>query len=288
MELTRYTDVAAFYQRAEPYLMQHEAEHCLMLGICSALLSNMQRLESEPYLATVEDAGDVITVALRTPPYNIVFSLTAPGHSVGQVTALFATDAHTVYETLTGVLAPSATSRAFCDEWQRLTRQSYQLALSERIYRLDRVIPVNGVPGEMRKAQETDRALLERWIVEFEHEALTDERINPHEWVDELLTSPPDMRGLNVWVDGQPVTMVGHNGPTPRGMRIGPVYTPPAHRRKGYASACTAAVTQLLLDGGRQACFLFTNLANPTANHIYQEIGYRPVEDVEMYTFGAP
>lgn len=288
MKLTRYSNVAAFYQRAEQYLMAHEAEHCLMLGICSALLSNMQRLESEPYLATIEDAGNVVAAALRTPPYNIVLSLVAPGNSVEQVAALVAADAHAVYATLPGVLAPSAVSRAFCDEWQRLTRQSYQLTISERIYRLDRVIPVNGVPGEMRRAQETDRALLEQWIAEFEHEALAEERINPQQWVDDMLVSPPDMRGLFVWVDGddQPVTMVGHNGPTPHGMRIGPVYTPLAHRRKGYASAGTAAVTQHLLDGGRQYCFLFTNLANPTANHIYQEIGYRPVEYVEMYHFG--
>jgi len=290
MDLKRYADVTEFYQRAEPYLLAHEAEHCLILGICSALLRNTQPLEPETYLAIVEDAGNVVAVALRTPPHNIVFSLIASGHSVEQVAALFAADAHTVYDTLTGALAPSATSRAFCDEWQRLTRQSYQLALSERIYRLDQVIPVTDVPGTMRRAQEFDRALLEQWIAEFTHEALVGEEIDPPQWVDEQLTTPPDMAGLFVWVDGdgQPVTMVGHKGPTLHGMRIGPVYTPPDQRRRGYGSACTAAVTQYLLDSGRQMCFLFTNLANPTSNHIYQEIGYRPVIDVEMYAFGEP
>src|SRR5262249_57494853 len=93
-----------------------------------------ERVECEVYLGTGEDAGNVIAAALRTPPYNIVLSLVAPGHSVEQVTALFAADTHMVYETLPGVLAPSAVSRAFCDEWQRLTRQSYRLALSEGIY----------------------------------------------------------------------------------------------------------------------------------------------------------
>jgi uncharacterized protein len=288
MELKRYTDVPAFYQRAEPFLMEHEAEHCLMLGICSALLRGTQRLDSEPYLATVEHEGGVVAAALRTPPFNIVLSLLADGHSIEQVVSLVAADAHAVYEMLPGVLAPSAISQAFCDTWQRITAQSYKLAISERIYRLDRVIPVKGVPGEMRRAQESDRALLERWIDEFTREALVGEQINPQQWVDDLLEAPPDMRGLYVWVDGEPVTMVGHNGPTPHGMRIGPVYTPPMQRRKGYASACTAALTQQLLNRGRQACFLFTNLANPTSNHIYQEIGYRPVTDVEMYTFGEP
>lgn len=289
LKLRRYADTAAFYQRAEPFLVAHEAEHCLMLGICDALLHNAQRLESEPYLATVEHAGEMVAATLRTPPHNIVLSLIADGHSVEEMVALVAADAHTVYETMPGVLAPSAISRAFCDEWQRLTRQSYSLALSERIYRLDRVIPVSGVPGAMRRAEEADRALLERWIAEFAREALVGEHIDPPRWVDEQLATQEDLRGLFVWVDGngEPVTMVGYQGRTPHGMRIGPVYTPPAHRRKGYASACTAAVSQHLLDSGRQFCFLFTDLANPTSNHIYQEIGYRPVIDVEMYAFGA-
>jgi len=39
------------------------------------------------------------------------------------------------------------------------------------------------------------------------------------------------------------------------------------------------------LDGGRRCCFLFTNLANPTSNAIYQAIGYRPVCDVDQIAF---
>jgi predicted GNAT family acetyltransferase len=78
---------------------------------------------------------------------------------------------------------------------------------------------------------------------------------------------------------------VAHGGPTPHGMRIGPVYTPPEHRRQGYASAATSAVSQHLLDGGRRFCFLYTDLANPTSNHIYQEIGFQSVCDVEVYRF---
>jgi len=35
------------------------------------------------------------------------------------------------------------------------------------------------------------------------------------------------------------------------------------------------------------ASFLFTDLANPTSNHIYQTIGYVPVVDVDQYHFPA-
>src|SRR6478735_1448343 len=77
-------------------------------------------------------------------------------------------------------------------------------------------------------------------------------------------------------VVGATVSMGGYGGSTPNGGRIGPIYTPPELRRRGYASALTAELTQMLLDRGRRFCFLFTDLANPTSNSIYQQIGYRP------------
>ena len=78
------------------------------------------------------------------------------------------------------------------------------------------------------------------------------------------------------------------SSPTPNGIRVGPVYTPPQRRGRGYASALTAAVSAALLHDGRRFCFLFTNLANPTSNAIYQAIGYRPVADVAQIELVPP
>ena len=57
------------------------------------------------------------------------------------------------------------------------------------------------------------------------------------------------------------------------------VYTPPALRRRGFASALVAAVSAVGLASGKEVCVLYTDLANPTSNSIYQKIGYRPVCD---------
>jgi hypothetical protein len=73
--------------------------------------------------------------------------------------------------------------------------------------------------------------------------------------------------------------MAGWNAASPNGVRIGYVFTP-RERRRGYASVCTADVSQRALDAGRRYCFLYTDLANPTSNAIYGRIGYRPVADV--------
>lgn len=79
--------------------------------------------------------------------------------------------------------------------------------------------------------------------------------------------------------------MAGTAGQTPAGIRVGPVYTPPQHRGRGYASNLTAEVSRRMLAERRRFCFRYTDLANPTSNHIYREIGYRPVTDAVMLTF---
>jgi len=107
---------------------------------------------------------------------------------------------------------------------------------------------------------------------------------NPEKVVDMRLTG--EGTGLMLWdVGGEPVSMAGWGGPTPSGIRVGPVYTPPVRRRRGYGSAVTAALSAQQLAGGRQFCFLYTDLANPTSNRIYMDIGYEPVCDAVDYAF---
>lgn len=288
MKLTRYDDARAFYDRIEAFLLAHEAEHCLMLGLRATLIQQPDYFGEPPYLAVIEEGEEIAGAALRTPPFNLALSLMPNGKLAGAALALLAQDVRTVYPTLSGVLGPSALSRAFAEEWQRMTGQAYHPGIKERIYRLDQVIPVSGVPGTLRRAAEADRALLVTWMAAFHTEALGNrEPLDAERWVDDVLHS--SIRTVYLWEDdgGVPVSMAGYTGPTPHGMRIGPVYTPPELRRRGYASACTAAASQALLDAGRRFCFLFTDLANPTSNHIYQTIGYQPVCDVDEYRFGV-
>ena len=60
--------------------------------------------------------------------------------------------------------------------------------------------------------------------------------------------------------------------------RIGPVYTPPDARGRGYGSAATAAASRDILDAGDVAC-LYTDLANPTSNKIYRRSATAAVLD---------
>jgi predicted GNAT family acetyltransferase len=82
------------------------------------------------------------------------------------------------------------------------------------------------------------------------------------------------------------VSMAGRTRVVSGMTRIGPVYTPPEHRRRGYGAAVTAVLTASALEAGATEVVLFTDLANPTSNSVYLRIGYRAVSDRLVLAFG--
>lgn len=280
MNLTRYVDVHPFYAAVEHYLLAHEAHHNLMFGICFRLMEQPEYSEHPPYFAAVRDGEEIVAAAVMTPPHNLVLALSRADAAL----ELIAADVR-AFSPPTGVIGAKPESLAFAQAWQRLTGQTFRLAVAERIYELDHVIVPAGVPGRMRIATAADRDLLVEWTYAFALEALhDDDRARAARSVDMRLRS----QAISdcIWEDGRPVSFTSAFRGTPNGARIGPVWTPPELRGRGYASACVAQASRMLLDEGRRFCFLFTNLANPTANHIYQAIGYRPVVDVDEYRWG--
>lgn len=281
MELRSFDDARAFKARTEPFLMEHEACHNLLLGLSAALIHNPERFERDPYLATVEREGEVVAAALMTPPNNLVLSRVEDQGAL----SLIAADLRKRYGRLPGLLAPTEVAGRFAETWQRVSGQRCCMVRAERIYQIEEVTPAHGAPGALRRATEADRPLLVGWLAAFHEEAVgaPDATAAAERSLNARLHS--DTGGLYLWEDGRPVSLAGYGGPTPNGVRVGPVYTPPEHRGRGYASACVAALSSLLLEGGRRYCFLFTDLGNPTSNHIYQQVGYRPVCDVDEYEF---
>ena len=159
-----------------------------------------------------------------------------------------------------------------------------RLGVAERIYRLERVLPPPPASGAPRVATTSDRVLLAGWFQSFVSESIPGQDAT-YETAQRNADGWIAGGGLWVWVDGAPVAMAGAGGRTPNGVRISAVYTPPERRRRGYASALVAALSQAQLDAGLKYCFLYTDLANATSNRIYRNIGYEAVSDVDQYHF---
>src|SRR5260221_4751999 len=235
MRLTRFDDVAAFRSRAEPFLLAHEAAHCLQLGILATLSEQPAEYPLPPYLALVEEGEHVAAVALRTPPHNLVLSLLREDAPQAAALDMIAADLALLQPDLPGVLGSAPLSLAFAEAWQRRTGRAFQPGKHDCIYELTAVRGVSGVPGHLRAATAADRGLLVTWVDAFCTEAAPEPGpFDAEEWVEHLFASP--LRRAYLWGDGQPVSLACSGGPTPNGARIGPVYTPPDWRGAGPAT----------------------------------------------------
>ena len=281
MRLRRHEDARSFLDSASPLLVRDEARHNLIFGICTTLLEAPDAYPSF-YLWTLEDGDEVVWAGLMTPPFNIVVARPArPGALALAVDAL-----HAEGVALPGVTGVLPEVDDFASAWEQMTGVKRRLRMAHGVYALDRVRPPRSVPGTMRFAAAPDRALVAKWIRAFTAEAIPEDspRFDIDEIVDRRLGS--GRAGFALWDDdGEPVSLSGFGGETPTGVRIGPVYTPPTLRRRGYASALVAELSRRLLDGGRDYCFLYTDLSNPTSNRIYQDVGYERVCDSAEYVF---
>jgi RimJ/RimL family protein N-acetyltransferase len=279
MKVERFTDARGFHERVGGFLLEHETENCLMIGLVSTLVRDPGYFR-EPYLAVVGERA-VVAAAIMTPPRNLVLSFGAPPGAM----PLIAESLHDERPEIPGVLGPAPLSLTFAECWREVGGQDFRRGMAQRIHRLEKVRPVLATSGRLRPATEDDRDLLVEWFAAFDQEALSGPGDLEAEERSVSRYLGAEAYGLWLWEDGEPVSMAGHGGPTPNGMRINAVYTPPHLRGRGYATSCLAALSRHLLEEGRRFCFLFTDLANPTSNNIYRHVGYEPVCDQDEYRF---
>ncbi len=275
--------VPAFLAVAGEFLAEHEAENNLLFGICSSIESSPGMYSDEPprFVAVVDDRETVRAASLRTPPHNQVLGWT---DELGAIDAMVDALAS---EPLPGVLGPGSLAERFATRWAARHGSTAHRRVAERIFRLQRVTqPTRPAAGSFRILAARDRDLLADWVVAFRDEAAPEAPSipDPPAVADRWIAQ--EGRIGYVWEDeGNVVSFVGSSGSTPNGVRIGPVYTPPGWRGRGYATSLTAAASQDQLDRGRRFTFLFTDLSNPTSNKIYREIGYEAVCDVDDFGF---
>lgn len=280
MVITRHATAQAFLEHGGPLLLEREAENNLIVSIAGGLAAGEEAgpLADDIYFATAGRRG-VVACALRTPPHKLLLTEAAED-VIGPLVRAVAE----VYPDLPGVLAPNETSRRFADAWSEMTGVAVRPGLRMRIYQLEQVAPVaRQVAGHFRAATEDDIGLVAEWTQAFQDE-LPDIDHGP---VEDAVRERIAARATFLWENPDPVSMACAAGRTPNGVRVNNVYTPPAFRGHGYASACVERLSRALLDGGASFCFLYTDLNNPTSNNIYRRIGYRPVVDVADHRFDA-
>ncbi|HZZ43372.1 MAG TPA: GNAT family N-acetyltransferase [Tepidisphaeraceae bacterium] len=268
MILQSFESAAEFREKALPWLLQHEAENCTILGVLN--YPEVQRW-------IVWDGEKPAGIAVHGAGRNVVLYFMC-SEAAAEILGREAKR----WSRVAGVYAPAGAARVFQSAYAEVTGRKSTLHMRLAVHRLERVQDLaSQAKGSLHQAMEEDLDLLAGWCDEFAR------------YIGEPLADPVEhargmiaQRRVFLWKDGgRAVSTAAWAGPTPNGIRINQVYTPPAIRNRGYASALVAALSRRLLDEGRKFCFLNTDLNNPTSNNIYAKIGYVRVADFATYRF---
>ena len=179
-----------------------------------------------------------------------------------------------VYAALTGVAGPEPAASAIASAWAerrgvRWTVQSRQHLLMHKA-----IVPSGNPPrGALRLVTADERDLAWQWGAAFAAESglgALDGRL-----CVELVAR----KQLYVWEDGGPRCMLGVLRETRDAAAIGVLYTPPAHRERGYAAAIVDAFSRRLLERGMSRSYFCLEPSNSAAYAICQRLGYGVVQE---------
>jgi hypothetical protein len=261
-------DLDEFEDAAGDFLLADPVRNTVLLTVAASLrVSGADAYgDAPPYFGWYDNAG-VQAVFLRTPPFQAVVSDASEDAIQSLIEIL--TD-------VPGVNGPTDSMSAFRAAWHAATGREAKVGSNRRLFRLEDLTPPQSMPsGSARLAGPADRDLLSQWFSAFAEDVGDPLTVDAARAVDRRLENGE----MLLWeVGGVPVSLAGATRPIAGVARIAPVYTPAVLRGRGYAGAVTTAMSRCVLDAGHEV-ILFTDLANPTSNALYQRLGYRPIGD---------
>lgn len=271
MSWTLTRDIEEFARRAVPRLMERPVDNTLVLTISDTIRAGRRFSEHEPVFGWFDDLQHFGGLVM-TPPYAMVVSGAAPETMPDLVSALRGQQVD-----VTAVNCEDALAYRFAHEWLDGVDRQPVVRRRQRLYRLaDLRSPTRPPEGHGRLARESDLVQLMEWMHAFIAEVHL-----PDEVSEVSMRARIDAGLVWIWEDaaGTPAAFAGRQKTIAQVARIGPVYTPPSHRRRSFGAAVTHASTADALGRGATEVALFTDLANPTSNSIYQQIGFEPLSD---------
>ncbi|MEJ3745580.1 GNAT family N-acetyltransferase [Actinomycetes bacterium KLBMP 9797] len=283
-----HTDPDQFLAEAGDHLAADPVVSTVVTTIAHRLSSQRAHGIPQPdrdwWLVVRDGSGAVVGAGMRTAPFAPYPLFLLPMPDAAAVAL-----ARALHERGEEVLAVNGALPAVercAAELARLAGGRVQVNQHTRLHELGELVRPAPVPGRLAVATDDDVELVTAWFDAFmgdaDEQAGRPRGASAHEVPDRAeLLRRLDAGRLWFWVDetGRPVHLTGANPPSFGVARIGPVYTPPAQRGRGWASNAVAEVSRRIQADGVRVC-LFTDQANPTSNRIYAALGYRPVADM--------
>lgn len=274
MNVVSFSNAADFAQHTRTLLHQHEAEHGMLLGLIAAAVAQPASLA----MWSVEAAGQCVAAAVANDVNLFV--------SKGPDAAWLALAASVASEqrNVPGVVGPAASAEAMAQAWAVLRGGRAYVAMDQGVFACSHIVaPQAPAAGCAVQATLDDIASVTDLLAAFHNEAIPHEQ-RPPEFFEANARARIEAGMAYLWRVGETaVALASLARPSQTGIAVNAVYTPPTHRRHGYAAALVAHVSAAGLARGKRFCVLYTDLANPTSNGIYQRIGYRRIGDARCY-----
>lgn len=281
-------DVDEFLAQAGEFLRAERVRNTVILTVAEnlrvkgQLLTGGQPAQDEPLFGWWRpgaEGNQVRGAFLHTPAFPAFLTTFMSQRAAAEL----AGDLAATGRMIQGVNAESDTAEAFGEALAHHTGTAATVHRRMRLFVLGELVrPHPGPEGAPRPATERDRNLLTEWLRAFTREVGDPDTQDYQAAADERLS----YGGVIIWdAGGVPASIAGRTRIVAGMARVGPVYTPPELRGRGYAGGATVAVSQAALDAGATEVVLYTDLSNPTSNALYQRLGYRPVEDRLVLSF---
>lgn len=268
IQLHVYKEILHFKEDVTPFLEKNEQENNLMLGIL--------QVAQEPTFMGVAKRGEEIAIVFLQTEEKIQMIVATSEIAEEDIVEL-AKKLTRVYSNVPGLIGNKKIVQKLAEEIAVLENKKTNVVMEQGVYALQQIKKKWNEDGAFREIGSDELPLIEQWIYQFcEDVRLPTTKEEAKQTAHTLITN---RRLFGLEVDGKLVSVAAKTRPTTNNITVNFVYTPKEARKKGYASSCVAALSQRMLDEGYKSTTLYTDLANPTSNKIYQEIGYEQIAE---------
>ena len=268
IQLHVYEEIVNFKEEVTPFLEKNEQENNLILGV-------LQMVHQPIFMGIAKQGEESAVVFLQTEEKKQI--IVATSEIAEEDIVELAKKLAEVYPNVPGLIGNKKIVQRLAEEIAVLANKKTTVAMEQGIYELKQVKKKWNGDEVFREVNSDELTLIEQWIYQFcEDVNLPTTKEEAKQTAHTLITNH---RLFGLEVDGKLVSVAAKTRPTKNNITVNFVYTPKEERKKGYASNCVAALSQRMLDEGYKTTTLYTDLANPTSNKIYQEIGYEQIAE---------
>jgi len=279
MDITFFSNLVMFRQRASPLLKSRCAVNSLKLGILEHCCEQKKGSGDQVFALGIEH-GEVIAVFVQTRSLYFFASEAHIDEAIHCAIEEFVKRQIAIPR----VMGYGETALRFAESWKRKTQSDVVFAGKDYLYEIASIGNKRPMRGALRRAVHRDMHELVLLFREYFREDLGMTKADEDLEQDIVKELAEDQ--VYLWDDGGVKSMVTAMLPCDAGVELANVFTLQGYRRMGYATACIGEVCRVLLPLYPRIV-LFADEDNAPANSLYTKIGFRLVDEMNSYALSA-